>query len=256
MDEIPMTAEGAGETAAQDEQLEEIIRQWNLDEQDAASLRSISRLLVGGALVGYDELLAHLRSWEDDTRQTIIQGESRPQTSRAAAPEAPTTVLRYAALGLFFESQDRWIKRGRAAVDLFGRTTDALLTPAFKRMSEEPRLRPTRHRFEKLVRRGAAVTDRWVRRGRVEEAYGRRLARTAGQEGFNSSMDQLGQAPALQDLIRKQSAGLTQDVLDEVRERTVTGDYVAEHVARSILRRVPRRYLPQAVLEDRRLEDE
>ena len=69
----------------------------------------------------------------------------------------------------------------------------------------------------------------------------------------NASMDQLGSAPALQDLVRKQSAGLTQDVLDEVRERTVTGDYVAEHLARTLLRRVPRKYLPQSSIS---LEDE
>jgi hypothetical protein len=260
MDEAPMTAEGvenrsAGDTAAQDEQLEEIIRQWHLDDEDAATLRSISRLLVGGALVGYDELLAHLRSWEDDTRRTIVQRESALPGSQSAGSEAPSTVLRYAALGLFFEAQDRWIRRGRAAADLFGRTTDALLSPAFKRMDETPRLRRTRGRFEKLVRRGEAVTGRWVQRGRIEETYGRRLARTAGQEGFDSSMDQLGQAPALQDLVRKQSAGLTQDVLDEVRERTVTGDYAAEHVARSLLRRVPRRYLPPSTIEEERLEE-
>jgi hypothetical protein len=61
-------------------------------------------------------------------------------------------------------------------------------------------------------------------------------------------MEELGKAPALQNLVRKQSAGLTQDVLDEVRERTVSGDYMAEHVARSLLRRVPRRYLPKATI--------
>lgn len=262
MDEIPMTAESPEDTSIQDEQLEQIIRQWRLDDEDAATLRSITRLLVGGALVGYDELLAHLRSWEEDTRRTIIQRERDSPSVRALgrepAPEAPSTVLRYAALGLFFESQDRWIRRGRATADLVGRTTDALFSPALKRMDRSPRLRSTRSRFEKLVRRGEAVTDRWVQRGRMEETYGRRLARTAGQQGFNASMDQLGSAPALQDLVRKQSAGLTQDVLDEVRERTVTGDYVAEHVARSLLRRVPRRYLPESsiALEGRPIERE
>jgi hypothetical protein len=57
-------------------------------------------------------------------------------------------------------------------------------------------------------------------------------------------MDQLGQAPQLQDLVKKQSAGLGQDVLDEVRERTVTGDQAAEKLVRTILRRAPRETLP------------
>ena len=260
MDETRATAEVVNDTAAQDEQLEQIIRQWEMDEEDAANLRSITRLLVGGALVGYDELLAFLRSWEDETRRTIIQQrDSTPAVHVPGAVSSPressSTVLRYAALGLFFEAQDRWIRRGRAAAKFLGRTTDAILSPAARRMDETPRLRRTRSRFEKLVHKGETVAGRWVQRGRTEEAYGRRFAKTAGQQGFNASMDQLGSAPALQDLVRKQSAGLTQDVLDEVRERTVTGDYAAEHVARSLLRRVPRRYLPPSAIEEEQLED-
>jgi hypothetical protein len=256
MDERQAQNQRVGTTASQDEQLEQIIRQWELDDEDAASLRSISRLLVGGALVGYDELLEFLRAWEGETRRTIVQQKN---TAPAAAQvpgsvstpsESPATVLRYAALGLLFDSQDRWIRRGRAAVNFLGKTTNALASPAYKRMSQDSRLlRPAQGRFERLIRKGETVAGRWVQRGRVEEAYGRRLARTAGQQGFNASMDQLGNAPALQDLVRKQSAGLTQDVLDEVRERTVSGDYVAEHLARSLLRRVPRRYLPQSTID-------
>ena len=130
MDETLVTAEIADDTAAQDEQLEQIIRQWELDDDDAANLRSITRLLVGGALVGYDELLAFLRSWEDETRRTIVQQRDSARAVRvpgavSTPSESPSTVLRYTALGLFFESQDRWIRRGRAVANLFGRTTDA-----------------------------------------------------------------------------------------------------------------------------------
>lgn len=256
MDERPTPIENTDSTTAQNEELEAIIRQWDLDEEDAANLRSISRLLVGGALVGFDELIAFLHSWEDETRRTIVQQSSRKPAARvpgavSTPAESPATVLRYAALGLFFEGQDRWVRRGRAAANFVGRTTSAVFSPVNRRMTQDSRLlRPAQGRFERLVRKGESVAGRWVRRGRVEEAYGRRFAKTVGQQGFNASMDQLGSAPALQDLVRKQSAGLTQDVLDEVRERTVTGDYVAEHVARSLLRRAPRRYLPPSTIEE------
>jgi len=254
MDEKPVQNQQAGSSANQDEQLEQIIRQLKLDDEDAATLRSISRLLVGGALVGYDELLTFLHAWEDETRRTIVQQKNSAPAAQvpgavSTPSESPVTVLRYATLGLLFESQDRWIRRGRAAVNFLSKTTNALATPAYKRMSQDSRLlRPAQGRFERLIRKGETVAGRWVQRGRVEETYGRRLASTAGQQGFNASMDQLGNAPALQDLVRKQSAGLTQDVLDEVRERTVSGDYVAEHLARSLLRRVPRRYLPPSTI--------
>jgi hypothetical protein len=58
-------------------------------------------------------------------------------------------------------------------------------------------------------------------------------------------MDQLGSAPALEDLIRKQSAGLGQTAIDEVRASTVSGDQLAEQVVRSIFRRKPREELNQ-----------
>ena len=56
-------------------------------------------------------------------------------------------------------------------------------------------------------------------------------------------MELLSEAPALEKLIRDQSVGLTQTALDEARARTVGGDMFAENIARSILRRVPRREL-------------
>jgi hypothetical protein len=58
-------------------------------------------------------------------------------------------------------------------------------------------------------------------------------------------MDQLGNAPALEDLVRKQSAGLGQTAIDEVRASTVSGDQVAEKVVRTIFRRKPREELNQ-----------
>ena len=58
-------------------------------------------------------------------------------------------------------------------------------------------------------------------------------------------MDQLGSAPALEDLVRKQSAGLGQTAVEEVRASTVSGDQLAEHIVRSIFRRKPREELDQ-----------
>jgi hypothetical protein len=142
-------------------------------------------------------------------------------------------------------------KRKKAVLNVAGLTTDALMSPVLQRMDNSGLLEPTRNRFEKLVARGEAMTARWAQRGRVEEAHSRRLTITASQEVFNSSMNELGQAPALQDLIRKQSAGLGQEALDEARVRTVGGDELAEQLARRLLRRAPRKTLPKpAFLEE------
>jgi len=220
-------------------QLEEFIDNMNMAPGEAESLRSITRLLVGGALVGWDELFAHLRSWEDE----INASRSQEADVINAPPQDPAAALRYAMIGLLFESQDRLVKRSKQALNLFWRATETFWSPVINRAGATRQLDPARSRYDELVRRGETLTGRWVDRGQNEEARSRQLARTAAQQSFDTSMDKLGQAPALEQLIRDQSVGLTQTALDEARARTVSGDMVAENFARSILRRVPRRQL-------------
>ena len=50
---------------------------------------------------------------------------------------------------------------------------------------------------------------------------------------------------SVQDLLTGQSTGLATELMEEVRERTVSADNVFEMIARSILRRTPREELPE-----------
>jgi hypothetical protein len=147
---------------------------------------------------------------------------------------------------LLFESESRIHERSSAFLDFAGQTTDAVLSPLVRWMDRSERLQPARSRFDRLVQRGQEVTDRWIQRGRFEESQSRRLVVTATQDTFDASMEQLGQAPELQNLVKMQSAGLSREVLDEVRSRTVGGDQVAEGFVRKLLRRSPRRELPDS----------
>lgn len=234
-------------TSAQQTEIEEIVVNWDMNEQDAQTLRSLTRLLVGGALVSWDELREHLRRWEIESSQASHLQDTG-QEGALVVPEQPepdSATLRYAVIGAFFESQDRWIRRSQSALKFAGQMSTALLGPVLGRIESQPRLRPIQSRYEALARRGESVTRGWVNRGRYEENHGRRLARLAVQRSFDTSMDQLGSAPALEDLIRKQSAGLGQTAIDEVRASTVSGDQLAEQVVRSIFRRKPREELNQ-----------
>ena len=236
------------------------------DNSQTESIQSLTRLLVGGGLVGWEELQAHMRAWETETsaglphqededsivfytreevtlRQPTSQAPLSSQQMQTERPETSADILRYALIGLLFESQSRLGQRSARILNVANRTADAFITPVFSRMGKSRMLQPSRRRFERAVHRGESIATQWVERGRMEELRSRGLVRVAAQSGFNSSMDQLGQAPALQDLVRKQSAGLTQDALDEVRVRTVTGDLLIEGLARRIFRRAPRNTL-------------
>ena len=227
-------------------QLEEFIENMNMEEADAESLRTITRLLVGGALVGWDELHSHLQTWEEDVSTARAQEAGVVN----APPQDPAATLRYAMIGLLFESQDRLVRRSKKALDLAWQVTEAFWSPFLNRVSNTRQLDPARGRYDELVRRGETVARRWVDRGQDEEDRSRLLARTAAQQSFNTSMDLLSEAPALEKLIRDQSVGLTQTALDEARARTVSGDMFAENIARSILRRVPRRELQEPTPAD------
>ena len=241
-DDINVTNEAEIPDFVPDEaELENLIENMNMEDADAESLRSITRLLVGGALVGWDELLSHLRDWEAD----ITTARAQDAHVVNAPPQDPGVTLRYAMIGLLFESQDRLVRRSKRALDLVWQVTGSFWSPLLNRAGAARQLDPARERYDELVRRGEAVARRWVDRGQDEEDRSRQLARTAAQQSFDSSMDMLGQAPALEQLVRDQSIGLTQTALDEARARTVSGDMFAENIARSILRRVPRRDLQE-----------
>jgi len=212
--------------------------------QEGSTLRSLTRLLVGGVLVGWDQLNISLNEWEASVqaKPSNSAAPSDPESMPGASPVRNITI-RNSLIGLLFEAQDRSLRRGKQLLNLAGQTGTAFLSPVERQLDQNPRLTPIRSRFDKLVARGETAAERWLKRGRLEEDRSRRLAMTAGGEGFNTFMDRLGEAPALQDLVRKQSAGLTQDAVDVVRTRTVSGDMLAESVARSLLRRKPRREL-------------
>lgn len=78
------------------------------------------------------------------------------------------------------------------------------------------------------------------------------LIRTQG----DTYIDYLNRHPdSVQSLIQGQSLGLAGQVMDGVRERTVTADTVAEMIARKLLRRAPRADLPMPPHEIMRRAD-
>jgi hypothetical protein len=254
--------EPTGAAGDAEQQVQEPVRYAERPPESGSLLRSLTRLLVGGTLVAWDELTTQVRSWENETHsiqasqledegiiayhseQTVTSGQTIRPPAASSGPEQGGAETADVLLGLLFESQSRFLRRSKAAYRLADKTTGRVVTPLLKRMGNSRFFRPGQRRLNALANRGEDVVERLAERGRAEETYSRLLFLTAVEEAFGTSMDQLAEAPQLQDLVRKQSAGLSQEMLDEVRERTVSGDLVVEHLARSLLRREPRRTLP------------
>lgn len=261
IDELPHE-ESTGASIDSEEVASEPVRYTVRPPETGSLLRSFTRLLVGGTLVAWDELTTQLRSWEEETQsfqaselegegiiayrpaQPVTEAQSVSPPAVPGGPDSSNAETADVLLGLLFESQSRLLRGSRAAYRLADKATGRVVTPVLRRMGNSRLLRPGQRRLNALTSRGEDVVERWAERGRAEEAYSRLLFLTAVEETFGSSMDQLAEAPQLQNLVRKQSAGLSQEMMDEVRERTVSGDLLVEQVARSLLRRAPRRTLP------------
>ncbi len=109
-------------------------------------------------------------------------------------------------------------------------------------------LSPVRGPFESLVERGQAQVDYWRELGRAEEARSRALAQDAAEQLIDTSVDTVSSDPRVQkivqEIIQQQSMGMVDEAVEEVRERTITGDMLLERPVRLILRRRPRESLP------------
>ncbi len=84
----------------------------------------------------------------------------------------------------------------------------------------------------------------WVELGRASEPTARLVARRAYLEAVDDFIGHLSQNDELASLVQEQSVGLATEFVDEVRERTVSADTLAESIVRRILKRPPRPALP------------
>ena len=66
-------------------------------------------------------------------------------------------------------------------------------------------MRPVRNRYDQLVARSEAATQRWLETGRFEEAHGRALARSTTSEVIDRVVGHLEYNEITQELIRKQA---------------------------------------------------
>lgn len=238
------------------------------NKSTSTGLRSMTRLMIGGVEIGLNRLLSSLESWDQELAQRDVKGqgsggasnqtesvpppgmrvslptetESKAEEEALAQGEAPP-LLRYALVGLFFDVQDGLVK-GIEAVDRTSRAVIHMGEPWLRPLQQSRLIKPLSRQVDRLVARGEAEVMRWVERGRQESEQSRKLVETAVSSTIEQSIETLATNPEVQELVQKQSTGLANEVLEEVRERTVSADNFLEGVIRRILRRTPREQLP------------
>jgi len=216
-------------------------------------LRTFGRLTLGGTLLAMEAFIDWLWHLEEEPAQAT--SEPRDLESVLIPAEEWETVLRhelqppprYVLLGFALETQSRLSRTVGAILrggDRVVGTVDRVLDPVLTSRA----LSPVRGPFESLVERGQAQVNHWRELGRAEEARSRVLAQDAAKQLIDTSVHTVGSDPRVQkivqEIIQQQGMGMADEAIEEVRERTVTGDILLERPVRSVLRRQPRESVP------------
>lgn len=207
-------------------------------------LHSVTRLTIGGLFVALDEVNHRMFEWESKPDQTIA-----PESFEYIdlPPEEDKNAFREGLVGLVFVIEDQ-IHDGFLHFDRItrwvGRQSGQVVSPMLSSRLGAPLMR----QFNHLAQRGQDEVDSWRERGKREEQVSRKIVLSAIDQGIDETVILLADKPEIQELVQSQSASLAAEVIEEIRERTVSTDNYLETFTRMMLRRPPRSELPQPSL--------
>ncbi len=213
------------------------------------NLQSLTRLVVGGLLLGYDGLTSRLNRWEDELDRNepgsasaeIIDAGEGPVVGVEA--EQVNKQLLHMAVGMVFGFQEI-AGRGLDLTYRATRTAGNLVGLAAGPIYQSRVFSPVRNQMDKLAERGLEEVNNWVDAGRMEERRSRALARRMVSSQVNEAIDYLTSDEEVQELVQSQSVGLVSEIVEETRERSLSADNFLEEIVRSMFRRPPRHELP------------
>ncbi len=198
------------------------------DVQFDAAL-ALLRLAIGGTFVGADELRNRLQRWEETTRAV----------AQEASPLTPTDLLRYAFVGMLFETETSMRRGFSTMLARLSRLSDEAnyFYTRFAQATRRTPLDPLRMRLDEMLFLAMASIDRWSARGWIEEQRGRRMAQQATVSVIDELLEYMARNPEVRQLIEQQGMSMAGTAVDEVRNRTASADLWIERLAHSLLHR-------------------
>ena len=237
-------------------------------------IRSFARLGLGAAEIAAEKLGTNLRLWELRVQQIpelFVEPEPEPEEPPAGRVVVEREVVetedmlleevdvrvervpmararnaedfRLALIGAVFDSGRR-ISSIRPELPPLARGGLRVLTSALNLIGVPEAVRFAKGRLSPIRGMTQERFDELVRIGRMEERHSRLLAEVALEDVSDSSIGEMvhrvSTSEEVRGVIRTESAGATEEVIDDVRDRAATADDRVEQRTRSILRRSPR----------------
>lgn len=187
----------------------------------------VTRLLVGVALEGTDELMRRLQRWETAARESAATTPNVDDTSQAAE-------FRYAMIGLLLEGETR-VRQGIQRLEqATARATHRVTQTVDPNGWPAPRS-PLGRSLDRFLSRRQDDIARWRETGRQAEHEGRLTAREALSSSTHEVFGYMAQEPQVRDLIEQQGVTMASTALGVVRSRTANADRRVERFVRQAL---------------------
>ena len=144
---------------------------------------------------------------------------------------------------MLIDSQVR-IEESSQRLRPIGDTLNRFTRPFFNAVGRFPLISPIRTGYSSLVEKGEDELNRLILLGRIEYERSHQIAETAIDDTFEEAVDYLSTNQEIQELIHSQGVGLAGEVIEEIRERTVSADNFIDGIIRPLLKRKPRSEIP------------
>lgn len=231
-------------------------------------LRSLTRLLLGGFLVGSEELANRMNTWEETVpdeppgAEPHAEGDQESEDIESLPDDLPPpaqgksqdlledTPLDEVAIGLLFSAGEK-ISESLIRISRLGTRITYLASPLTKRLPKPKSQNLLNNTFDKLVKRGEQEVHQLSTMGKQEKVRSKQIFNTASHNTVDDSIDYLTQNKELQELVQQQSTGLAEEIMEELRERAFSLDILIESAVRTTFRLKPRSEIPPPPLEVR-----
>jgi len=205
-------------------------------------LSSITLLAIGGVLVAKEELAARFPDWQRGENEKKIQINKPDRTDKKSVFADPE--IQNGLVGVAFALEEK-MEHGLQSIDRLtrrsARRTMKILKPV---TSSWPGRRFASH-IDSLAARGEREIKQFARYGHSQAEESKKVFRTAISSSVDEMIGDLSHNTEIQQLVQTQSASLAEEIVEEIRERTVSADNYLEMIVRNILKRPSRDQLPE-----------
>jgi hypothetical protein len=208
--------------------------------------RSITRLAIGGLLIAIEELNTRIPEWENAAKERARREGDDSISVQATSSDLDN--VRDGAIGFVFDVQDR-IGLSFRRLEWIAQKISDRSTPFFRPFSQSRINTRISSQIDQLAVRGQNKIDHWILVGRHETAHSKALLLTAVEDSVDQTVNEVSTRPEVMELVSGQGVTMTEAIVEEIRERTVSTDNLLDTITRRILRRPPISMMPEPSLE-------